>query len=87
MILIAASLAVADKVSPYTYMIPATMACSCAFVLPIATPPDMVVFSTGRLPMREMNKAGVLLNIIGSLLLLGAAFAIIPAVLDVEADE
>lgn len=87
MIPIAASLAVATMSSPFTFMIPATMACSCAFCLPIATPPNMVVFSTGRLPMREMNKAGILLNIICSLILLGAAFSIIPAVTGVAASD
>ncbi|CAB9507604.1 Sodium-dependent dicarboxylate transporter SdcS [Seminavis robusta] len=87
MIPIAASMAVATQTSPYTFMIPATMACSCAFVLPIATPPNMVVFSTGRLPMAEMNKAGVFLNVIGSALLLGATYTIIPAVMGVAAEE
>lgn len=56
MVPIAAAIAVATRVSPYTFMIPAAMACSCAFVLPIATPPNMVVFSTGRLPMVEMTR-------------------------------
>ena len=87
MIPIAASIAVGSGVSPYTFMIPAALACSCAFCLPIATPPNMVVFSSGRLPMIEMNKAGVFLNIICSVLILGAAFSIIPAVLNVDADE
>ena len=87
MVPVAASIAVALQASPYTFMLPATMACSCAFVLPIATPPNMVVFSTGRVPMREMNKAGVLLNVVCSLILFGAAFTIIPAVLRVPATE
>lgn len=84
---IGASMAVGLSASPYTFMIGAAMACSCAFCLPIATPPNMVVFSSGYIPMREMNKAGVFLNIICSLLLWGASFTIIPAVLGVDADE
>lgn len=87
MIPIAASIAVGAEVSPYTFMIPATLACSCAFCLPIATPPNMVVFSSGRLAMTEMMKAGVILNLVCSVLILGAAFSIVPAVLDVDADE
>jgi sodium-dependent dicarboxylate transporter 2/3/5 len=87
MIPIGASIAYGSQVSPYTFMIPAAMACSCAFCLPIATPPNMVVFSSGRLPLIEMNKAGVLLNIISTLLIFGTTFSIIPAVLDVGADE
>lgn len=84
---LAASLAVATQVSPYTFMIPATMACSCAFVLPIATPPNSVVFSTGLLPMREMNKAGIILNVLGSLVLFAAAYTIIPVTLGVDAND
>ena len=84
---IAASIAVATRASPYTYMIPVAMACSNAFCLPIATPPNMVVFSTGQVPMREMNKAGVFLNLVCSVIILGAAFTIIPAITGVGASE
>ena len=87
MIPIAAAISVGAAVSPYTFMIPAALACSCAFCLPVATPPNMVVFSSGRLPIAEMIRAGVFLNIICSVLILGWAFSVIPAVLDVEADE
>ena len=87
MIPISASIAVGSGVSPYTFMIPAALACSCAFCLPVATPPNMVVFASGRLPMSEMIRAGVFLNIVCSVLILGLAFTLIPAVLDVEADE
>ena len=85
MIPIAASIAINSQVSPYTFMIPAAMACSCAFVLPIATPPNLVAFSTGQLPMREMNKAGVFLNIVCSFILWAAAYTVIPVVLGVSA--
>lgn len=87
MIPIAAAMAYADEVSPYSFMIPTTLACSCAFCLPVATPPNMVVFSSGRLPMREMIRAGVFLNVICSLVILAWNFSVIPAVLSVEPDE
>mmetsp|Transcript_14840 Transcript_14840/g.30283 ORF Transcript_14840/g.30283 Transcript_14840/m.30283 type:complete len:484 (+) Transcript_14840:658-2109(+) len=87
MIPIAASIAVGSGVSPYTFMIPAALACSCAFCLPVATPPNMVVFASGRLPMSEMIRAGVFLNVVCSVLILGLAFTLIPAVLKVDADE
>ena len=87
MIPIAASMAVGAEVSPYTFMIPTAMACSCAFCLPVATPPNMVVFASGRLAMVDMMRVGVFLNILCSVLILAATFTIIPAVLDVDADE
>eukprot|EP00934_Nitzschia_sp_Nitz4_P007683 Nitzschia sp. Nitz4//scaffold4_size323378//207815//209578//NITZ4_000679-RA/size323378-processed-gene-0.293-mRNA-1//1//CDS//3329553456//7673//frame0 len=83
MIPIAASLAVGARASPYSFMIPAAIACSCAFCLPVATPPNMVAFSSGRLPMVEMNKAGIFLNMMCTFLILGLAFTIIPAVVGV----
>ena len=87
MIPIGASIAVGSQVSPYTFMISAALACSCAFCLPIATPPNMVVFSSGRLPLIEMNKAGVFLNLFCSMLILGAIFSIVPAVLGVSVND
>lgn len=87
MIPIAASIAVGAKVSPYTMMIPTALACSCAFCLPIATPPNMVVFASGRLPLIEMNKTGVVLNLFCTFLIIGAAFTIVPAILGVSPDE
>lgn len=87
MIPIAASLAVALETNPYTLMIPVTFACSCAFALPIATPPNMVVFSTGRLPLREMNKAGLYLNMISAVVLTMGAFTFVPWVLGEDASS
>lgn len=82
MIPIAASLAVSLETNPYTIMIPVTIACSCAFAMPIATPPNMVAFATGQVPLREMNKSGAFLNIISSIIILMAAYTFIPWVLN-----
>jgi sodium-dependent dicarboxylate transporter 2/3/5 len=46
-------------------MIPVTVAASMAFMFPIATPPNAVVFSSGKLNMIDMFKAGLIINIIG----------------------
>jgi di/tricarboxylate transporter len=87
MIPIAAAMAVSLRVSHYTYMIPATLACSCAFALPIATPPNTIAFSTGKLPIKEMNKAGLFLNIVSVLVIVAVTFTIVPAVLGVPVDS
>jgi sodium-dependent dicarboxylate transporter 2/3/5 len=52
-------------VNPLLVMIPATLSASCAFMLPIATPPNAIVFSSGELEMRDMIRAGLVLNLIG----------------------
>ncbi|WP_299311890.1 DASS family sodium-coupled anion symporter [uncultured Aquimarina sp.] len=50
-------------------LIPVTMAASCAFMLPMATPPNAIVFASGFVKVSEMVKAGLILNIISVILL------------------
>jgi sodium-dependent dicarboxylate transporter 2/3/5 len=50
---------------PRLLMIPATLATSCAFMLPIATPPNAIVFGSGMIQVRDMVRYGVLLNLVG----------------------
>lgn len=55
---------------PIVYLlIPVTMASSCAFMLPMATPPNAIVFASGYIKVNEMAKAGILLNCIAVVLL------------------
>merc|ERR1712113_817156 len=49
---------------PLMIMLPATCACSFAFMLPSATPPNMVVFATKRVRIRDFIRAGFLLNLL-----------------------
>ena len=63
---ILAATAVALAVDPKFLMIPATMSASCAFMLPVATPPNVVVFSTGKFPIEKMAQEGFVLNLIGA---------------------
>ena len=58
--------AVALAVDPKYLMVPATMSASCAFMLPVATPPNVVVFSSGRFPIEKMAQEGFVLNLIGA---------------------
>ena len=50
-------------------LIPATMASSCAFMLPMATPPNAIVFASGHIKVKDMARTGILLNIISIALL------------------
>jgi sodium-dependent dicarboxylate transporter 2/3/5 len=65
---IIAGLAVTIKINPLLLMVPATMAASLAFMLPVATPPNAIIFGTYRIRIAEMVKAGILLNITGILI-------------------
>ncbi len=69
-------LAVGVGLHPYILMLPATLSSSCAFMLPVATPPNAIVFSSGRIKMADMAKAGILINIIGALVITAAIFLI-----------
>ena len=60
-----AAMAVGLGIAPISIIIPATIAASCAFMLPVATPPNAIVFGSGRLRIPQMAKAGIWLNIIG----------------------
>ena len=61
-------------------LIPVAMASSCAFMLPMATPPNAIVFASGYIKVSEMAKAGVLLNLIAVLVILAFAKFVIPLV-------
>jgi solute carrier family 13 (sodium-dependent dicarboxylate transporter), member 2/3/5 len=54
--------------APITLTVPIALAASCAFMLPVATPPNAIVFSSGFISIHEMSKAGFLLNILGIVL-------------------
>jgi sodium-dependent dicarboxylate transporter 2/3/5 len=66
---ILASVAVAMKVNPLLLMIPATLSASCAFMMPVATPPNAIVFGSGRLTIAEMARVGLFINLIGVLVI------------------
>jgi len=63
---ILASMAVAMRVHPFLLMIPATISASCAFMLPVATPPNAIIFGSGYLSIPTMARVGVILNFIGA---------------------
>ncbi|XP_002748300.1 solute carrier family 13 member 2 [Callithrix jacchus] len=66
---ILASMAQAICLHPLYVMLPCTLAASLAFMLPVATPPNAIVFSFGGLKVLDMARAGFLLNIIGVLVI------------------
>lgn len=65
-------------VDPLTLAIPATLASSCAFMLPMATPPNAIVFASGRITVRQMVTAGFLLNFVALLLITSLSWLLIP---------
>jgi len=67
-------------------MIPATIAASCAFMLPIATPPNAIVFGSGRIEMWQMVRYGIALNLLGIVLITAAMFLLLVPQLGISLD-
>ncbi|MBE9504052.1 MAG: SLC13/DASS family transporter [Proteobacteria bacterium] len=81
---ILAGLAIAIKVDPLLLMVPATLSASCAFALPVATPPNAIIFGTGRIKVAEMARVGLLLNLIGAVLVTLAIYTSGKAALGID---
>jgi sodium-dependent dicarboxylate transporter 2/3/5 len=85
---ILAAAAVATGIDPRYLMIPATLSASCAFMMPVGSPTQTIVFGSGWVPMRDMARAGIWFNLLGLILvplvfslLAGAAMGIRPDVM------
>ncbi len=65
---ILAAAALSAGIAPELLMVPAAMTASCAFMLPVATAPNSVVYGSGRIPIQRMAREGVVLNLVGVLI-------------------
>jgi sodium-dependent dicarboxylate transporter 2/3/5 len=80
------ALAAAIDVHPYGIMVAAVVAASFAFMLPVATPPNAIVFSSRYVTIIQMAKAGVWLNLIGVVLISGFVYFLLPRIWGIELD-
>ena len=79
---IAASLAAVISVAPMSIAIPIVMSSSLAFMLPVATPPNAIVYGSGKITIGNMIKAGFILNLIGILIIALVSHYLLPAYLE-----
>lgn len=70
------------QVHPFLLVVGATLAASCAFMLPVATPPNAVVFGSGYLRIADMVKAGLFLNVVSIILLTVLVYFVLPILWD-----
>jgi sodium-dependent dicarboxylate transporter 2/3/5 len=81
---ILASLSADLQVSPLLLMIPATLSASCAFMMPIATPPNAIVFGSGRIRIPEMARVGIVINLVGVVLIAILFYTLGPIVFGID---
>lgn len=75
---ILAPAAMAAGLDPALLMVPAAMSASCAFMLPVATPPNAIVFGTGKIPIASMVREGLVLNFIGVVVITTVCYFLVP---------
>ncbi len=81
---ILAGLALSVRINPLLLMVPGTLACSLAFMLPVATPPNAIIFGTNRLRIGHMARTGVILNVCGVFIVALATWLIGRAVFGID---
>jgi sodium-dependent dicarboxylate transporter 2/3/5 len=79
---ILAPIAISLNINPYMLMVACTIAASCAFMMPVATPPNAVVFGSGYLRIPDMIKSGIWMNIISILFLTLMVYYFLPIIWD-----
>lgn len=81
---VVAALAVSVGENPFLLVVPAALAASCAFMMPVATPPNAIVFGSGLVTIPQMVRAGFLLNICGIVVITALAYSLLLAVFGVD---
>lgn len=84
---ILAAMAIAAGLDPATYMIPAALSCSFAFMLPVATPPNAIVFASGQLAIKDMMRKGLWLNIIGAFVITAVCTVVVDRKTGIDGDR
>jgi sodium-dependent dicarboxylate transporter 2/3/5 len=74
------AIAIQAGVPPLMLTVPITIAASCAFMLPVATPPNAIVFATGQVSIPQMVRAGLFLNLFGIIMVSIIAMFLVPKV-------
>jgi len=81
---ILASVAVAIQINPLMLMVPATLAASQAFMMPVATPPNAIIFGSQRIQVSEMARVGVFINFIGVVVITTVFYLIGTTILGID---
>jgi len=75
---IAAAVAVSVGANQYLLTLAVVLSASCAFMLPVATPPNAVIYGSGKLDIKHMIRAGLLINIAGIVIIGSMLYVLVP---------
>ena len=75
-----------EKTIAVAKTMPAALAASCAFMLPVATPPNAIVFASGWIDIRQMAQVGIVLNVLGILLVTAMSYAELYFILGIDSE-
>ncbi|MDZ7290728.1 MAG: SLC13 family permease [candidate division KSB1 bacterium] len=81
---IMAATAQALHLHPFLLMIPAAISASCAFMLPVATPPNAIIFASGYVTVPQMARVGIWLNLIGVVLITAIVYLLVVPVFQID---
>ena len=81
------ALAAAIDVSPFGLMVATVVAASFAFMLPVAMPPNAIVFSSRYVSIMQMARAGLLLNLVGAVIITGFVYLLLPLVWELQLEN
>ena len=78
---VVASVGVNLGIDPMLLILPLTLSASCAFMLPVATPPNSIVYASGLIPIQKMVRAGIFINLVSIVFLFLLAYFFIPSLI------
>lgn len=84
---ILATLSVAIQVHPLLLMVPAAMAANCAYMLPVGTPPNAIVFGTGKITIKKMATVGFWVNLVSVVIIVLVVYFLVPPVLGIDVTQ
>ena len=73
--------------NPLLLIIPATLGASCAFMMPVATPPNTIAYASGYIKISDMIRAGFLVNLLSLIVILIILTLVLGPIFDVEIDK
>lgn len=81
---VVAALAMALGIHPFALMIPCAMAANCAFMLPVGTPPNAIIFGTGKIKIIDMVRAGFSVNVFATIIIILSVYYLLPIVFGID---